>query len=209
MGLEDLYRDSVKIEKPDGETLGPVKASVQKRKIHLQAKHPLEPGDVLIREMPFGKPERYVVDEPGYSPGLQGIPPHFQADVRREGEQGSNAVAAGGNKTPVDELPPSVTYNIYGPNARVNQSSADHSVNITIDTSDSVFDDLRSELFAQVDDAELREKLSSLVDEMEKAKGDSPTMSQKLGQFISTGSNVMGIIGPFIPMLTGIASGAG
>lgn len=47
MGIESLYRDKVTIEKPNGESLGPVKASVQKGKIHLQAKHPLEPGDVL------------------------------------------------------------------------------------------------------------------------------------------------------------------
>ncbi|CAH1044700.1 hypothetical protein [Halomonas sp. TD01] len=71
MGLDNLYRDKVSIEKPSGETLGPVKASVQKgRKIHLAAEHPLEPGDVLIREMPFSKPERCVVDEPNFYQGM-------------------------------------------------------------------------------------------------------------------------------------------
>ncbi|MGR2737340.1 hypothetical protein ACUY1T_02690 [Billgrantia sp. Q4P2] len=201
MGLDSLYRDMIHIEKPDGQTLGPIKASVQKGKIHLQALHPLEPGDVLVREMPFGDPERYVVNEPNYYQAFHGIPAHYQAEVTRE------AKLHRANGQPAMPVPSSITYNFYGAHARFNQNSTDHSVNITIEAADGVFDDLRAELTSKLDDAELLSELSTLVDEMQKARSDGPTMAQKLGQFVATGANVMGIIGPFIPVLTAMASG--
>ncbi|WP_336274149.1 hypothetical protein [Vreelandella indica] len=161
MDLQDLYRDSVFIEKLSGENLGPVKASVQKGKIHLQAKHPLEPGDILVREMPFGKPERYVVEDPGFRQGVHGaIPPHFQAEVTRE----SQASARGDNSQ--KPAPAQITYNVYGGHARFNQNSTDNSVNVTVEAGESLFEDLKSELRSNIADQQRLDELLSLVSDM-------------------------------------------
>lgn len=199
MSLEELLRDSVRIEKTGGEVLGPVKALVTKGKIKALAGHPIEPGDVLIREMPHGNDERYVVDEPGYMQGVdKDIPPHFQAEVHRE-----NAAP----KAPA--APAHTTNNFYGANARINQNSSDHSINITIESADGVFNDLRSELRASIADSQKQQELLQLVDEMQESKDDQEKMSGKLGQFISKGADVMTIISPFIPLLASIATGGG
>lgn len=210
MEIDSLYRDMVAIEKPNGDSFGPVKASVQKGKIHLQATHPVEPGDVLVREMPFGKPERYVVDEPNYIQGLGRIPAHFEATVTRESKAKVEAMIAGRDMHPAQDqgrAPAQITYNVYGGNARFNQNSTDNSMNVTIESSDGVFEDLKSELRANVDDPQRIAELEAIISDMQASQHDSKGMSEKLGQLISKGSDLMGIIGPFVPMLTGIATG--
>ncbi|PAU72455.1 hypothetical protein [Vreelandella alkaliphila] len=209
MDIYDLYRDSVSIEKPSGETLGPIKALVQKRKIHLQAKHPLEPGDILVREMPFGNPERYVVDDPGFKQGIDDdFPPHFQADVTRESKASGRGDNIGGISTQIS-APAQITYNVYGGHARFNQNSTDNSVNVTVEAGESLFEDLKSELRSNVSDQQRLDELLSLVSDMQASQHDSKSLSEKLGQFISKSADMMTIIAPFVPALTGLAAGAG
>lgn len=206
MEIDDLYPDSVAIEKLNGETLGPVKALVMKGKIQLQAKHPLEPGDILVREMPFGEPERYVVDDPGFKQGIDDdFPPYFNAEVTRESKANGRGDKVGGDSTPA---PAPITYIVSGAHARFNQNSTDNSINVTVEAGESLFEDLKGELRSNVTDQRRLHELLSLVDDMQASQHDSKSLSEKLGQFISKSADIMTIIAPFVPALTGLAAGA-
>ncbi|WGI26587.1 hypothetical protein QEN58_05885 [Halomonas alkaliantarctica] len=205
MDIYDLFRDSVSIEKLSGETLGPVKGLVQKGKIQLQAKHPLEPGDILVREMPFGEPERYVVNDPGFMQGIDDDTSHFQAEVTRESKANGRGDKVGGDSSP---RPAPITYIVSGAHARFNQNSTDNSINVTVEAGESLFEDLKSELRSNVTDPQRLDELLSLVSDMQASQHDSKSLSEKLGQFISKSADIMTIIAPFVPALTGLATGA-
>lgn len=119
--------------------------------------------------MPFGEPERYVVDEPNYYQGLHGIPAHFQAEVTRENKAKAQGMNAGSHMHPAQDqgqAPAQITYNVYGGHARFNQNTTDNSMNVTIESSDGVFENLKSELRANVDDPQRIAELEAIISDM-------------------------------------------
>lgn len=80
---------------------------------------PLQQNDHLIRALPSGLAEDYVVVDPGYHAGTSGIPSHFQAKVRR-----SDAPVA-----PTQSVIQNITNHFHGDNARANINSIDNSTN--------------------------------------------------------------------------------
>jgi hypothetical protein len=82
---------------------------------------PFEIGDHLLRQLPNGLVEDYVVSDPGYHSGIAGaIQPHYQVKVRRSDSAPAPAQ--------------SIIANFHGPNARMNGNATDNSVNVALGT---------------------------------------------------------------------------
>jgi hypothetical protein len=78
----------------------------------------IEPGDLIQRRMSNGAEETYRVVDPGFYEALSGIPAGYQLEVQKLGiPEAKQAVQ-------------SITYNITGNNARINQNSVDNSTNV-------------------------------------------------------------------------------
>lgn len=119
MSIGSLLTDTIQIlKKQTGEKIDGIKASVQKDKIFIQGVKPLiETGDFVNRTMSNGAEETYEVIDPGFHEQFHGIPAGYQMDVKKLGMPEAKAALQ------------SVTYNLYGNNSRVNQSSTDNSIN--------------------------------------------------------------------------------
>ncbi|MBY5413501.1 hypothetical protein HFO98_34965 [Rhizobium leguminosarum] len=85
MSFDDLTTDKVTLVKADGTLIKEnIKAQVSPGKIITFDKTlPLQPNDHLLRPLPNGLVEDYIVTDPGYFAGIHGIEGHFQAKVRR------------------------------------------------------------------------------------------------------------------------------
>lgn len=119
MSFQNMMRDTIKVLKSDGQEIEGLKASVQSKGIYLMRSDVLvEPNDLIQRIMSNGGIETFKVIDPGFHEGLHGIPSHYQMKVQKLGlPEAERAI-----KT--------ITYNISGPNARVNNNSVDSSTNI-------------------------------------------------------------------------------
>ena len=120
MSISSLSRDTVSLlKKSNGEEVKGIKANVQKKKIFIQRSDVLiEPGDLIQRKMSNGGKETYEVIDPGFYESIGGIAAHYQIDVKKLGlPEAQKAVQ-------------NITYNISGPNVRINQNSVDNSTNI-------------------------------------------------------------------------------
>jgi len=120
MPFSKLMNDKVSLLKKDGTKVGDLRASVQRNKIYMDAgKLLIEPGDLIQRTMSNGAEETYRVIDPGFYEALGGIPANYQMEVQKLGlPEAKQAIH-------------SVTYNITGHNARINQNSIDNSTNVT------------------------------------------------------------------------------
>ncbi len=68
--------------------------------------------------MSNGAEETYQVIDPGFHESFHGISAHYQMEVRKLGIPEANKAVQ------------SITYNVTGPNARINQNSVDNSANV-------------------------------------------------------------------------------
>lgn len=118
-------RDTLTLIKQDGSRQEGIKGNVQKNRIYIHnGDISIEEGDEIVRTMPGGKDEEYIVVEPGFHHRLGGIPAGYQMDVKRK--------SSFANSTEKNQ-PQSVTntYNLFGNNSRVNHQSTDNSYNYT------------------------------------------------------------------------------
>jgi len=84
MSFKDMANDIVTIEKPSGEQIGGVRASVQSGKVFIfDANVLLEEDDIISRKMRNGTEEMFEVTDRGFHEGVHGIEAHYQATVRR------------------------------------------------------------------------------------------------------------------------------
>ncbi len=123
--LDHLMQDTVSLLKKNGTETKGLKASVRGSKIVIlppvKNKLLIEPEDLIHRTMSNGAEETYRVIDPGFKEGLPGhIQAHYQMEVRKLGIQET--------KEAVQSIQ-SITYNIVGNNARINQNSIDNSAN--------------------------------------------------------------------------------
>lgn len=118
MSFSSILRDNVTLLKKSGERVDGIKASVQSKNIFINRSDILiETGDLIQRKMSNGGEETYEVIDPGFHEGFGGIKAHYQMTHRKLGLPEAKAAVQ------------SITYNISGPNARVNNHSTDSSVN--------------------------------------------------------------------------------
>lgn len=131
MPFSSMMKDKIQVLKSDGTKSSEMNASVQSKGIYLMRSDVLvEPSDLIQRVMSNGGIETFQVLDPGFHEGAGGeIPAHYQMKVKKLGlPEAEKAIQ-------------SITYNISGPNARVNNNSTDNSsnvVNINNELSESI-----------------------------------------------------------------------
>lgn len=158
MVFDDLLTDTVSLIKHDGTTVEGIKASVQTNKIFIQGKKPLiESGDLIQRKMSNGAEETFEVIDPGFHEDFHSIPAGYQMRVRKLGiPEAKSAIQ-------------SITYNVTGHNARINQNSIDQSVNVVQlppDVTDNL-EALRAEIQRLIQDPSKRQEATEVVDAIE------------------------------------------
>ncbi len=118
VNLFSLCNEKVTVERTaDGSRHESVSARVTNDHIVIpDASVRLAPDDVVLRELPSGEVERFVVTDPGFHQEFHGIPAHYQATYRREGT--------------APEGQPGYVLNVTGQNPRVNINSTDNSTNV-------------------------------------------------------------------------------
>lgn len=155
-----MMNDTIDLMKSDGTKKTGLKASVQKSKVFMAAKGVLvEPQDLIIRRMSNAAEETYRVIDPGFHEDFHGIKAHYQMAVHKLGlPEAKSAVQ-------------SVTYNITGNNARVNQNSIDNSTNaVQIDArANQYVEALRNEIDESNLSAQEKAEANEVIDEVDKA----------------------------------------
>lgn len=120
VGLAGMYSDRVTLVKADGTvSRTDLLAVVMKGSIQLHdGTVPIEAGDHLLRKLPNGMVEDYIVIEPTLHSGL-GIS-YYEVDVRKEASPAQPPQATIQNITNI----------FHGNNSRANISSTDNSINV-------------------------------------------------------------------------------
>ena len=166
MASDRLFTDTVTLIKQDGTTVEGIKAIVQSKKIFIQGHAPLiESGDLVQRKMSNGAEDTYEVIDPGFHEKFHGIPAGYLMDVRKLGVPEAKSAIH------------SVTYNVTGNSARINQNSVDHSVNVVQLSSDIVenLEALRQEINRFIEEDSRRSEALEVVDAIEhQFKSGSP-----------------------------------
>lgn len=191
--MRALMKDTVAILKPDGQRIDGVRACVQPDTIFMQerdlAGFVFEESDRIMRRLPNGSQEIYLVLDRGYYSAIGGIQAHYQAKVKKE--------------SAVDTSRPSVTYNLHGAAARVNINSVDSSLNVVNIEAGDGFQQLRALIEQGIGDATRKSELLDHVDQMEHAQGSADYCS-RYTSFISAAADHMTLIASLIPFLTGL-----
>ena len=170
--FEDFLTSEIRLIKPNGNVLGPFKASVQSREILIfEVQHPVTAGDAEYQD---GAPPH--------------IPPSYKLHVHKEDDQTRNRTLSSTN-----------IFNVEGDFSRVNFQSLDTSVNIQ-DRSKTVFDAARQKLQEGIQDQVLLKDLLARLQEMEDAR-NQPNWAAAYSKFIEGVANHMTIIAPLLPLL--------
>lgn len=118
MPFSDMMNDLVTLVKKSGEVHREnIKALVSDNSVHIMdGKLPIEKDDHLLRPLPNGLVEDYIVVSPGFQRGMGGIPDFFKAKVRAADE-------------PVASQQTIIAH-LSGSNARMYVNSTDNSVSV-------------------------------------------------------------------------------
>lgn len=200
--FEVLRKDVVTVVKVTGERSERVKASVDPRK-HLivvsAIAATINDGDTLVRHLPNGADEEYLVLDCGYTQGAAGqLPPTYACKVEKKTAIKPSSQA------------PSVVYNvdISGPNGRFNLHSQDLSVNLVDVNPEQLFRKLRGALAQEVEDDDKRDLLLRRVSDMKNTHGTGGFLDA-YKDFISAAADHMTVIAPFIPGLAQLLQNSG
>lgn len=157
MSFDEFMTDNIIVRKQNGDVLEGLKASVQRDAVFLDRSDVLiEPKDLIERRSSNGAVETFEVVDPGFHEAFHGIKAHYQMSVRKLGLPEA--------KQRVE----SITYNITGHNARINNHSVDQSTNTV-----SIGADLREyveglrQVIQTLTDAQQKEDALEIVDAVE------------------------------------------
>ena len=179
----------VVLHKQSGEIIQVAEALVQPNMIFIDdAQIPVEEDDVISRDLPNGLQERYVVLDRGYYEEGMGLDAHYQIKVRKESTIRSQAQ-------------PQVTYNLHGPNSRVNNQSLDLSTNTVSVGPENVFTELKRAIELHVPRESGQDVLLGKVEAMKEAQGTEGYL-HRYQEFIKHAADHMTLVAPFIPALT-------
>ena len=86
MSIDSLMGDDIYIESPSGQTIGPVKASVQRNKIYINDESlVIEEGGKILRPLPNGKSELHsILQVDFHKDPLHGRLSHYEVTTRKE-----------------------------------------------------------------------------------------------------------------------------
>jgi len=156
--LSNLMRDKVIVLKQNGGKYEDIQASVQSKKTVIQRSDILiETGDLIQRKMSNGGIETYEVIDPGFHEGGSFIPAGYYIKHKNLGLPEAEKAAQ------------SITYNLNGPNSRVNNHSTDNSTNVVNENSAVAehIELLRSEINRLVQSTQEKQDALEVVDTIE------------------------------------------
>lgn len=181
--------DEVVLIKDNGTRIEGIAASVQKGKIFIDdGSLPIEEGDHLVRELPNGLEESYVVLDRGFYEGGGSIGSHYQCDVQKE------------SAIPRPTGPKTVIYNLHGTHSRVNIQSHDESTNVQTVSRDDLFSGLRDSFMQEVEDEDMKHELIQKVAELEQAV-ETHEFTDKYKEFMALAADHVSTMSPFLPAL--------
>lgn len=190
--LEGMLNDRVTLVKKDGTVVKEnIKAMVQPKTIFMEdVTLPIETGDRLLRSLPSGLVDEYVVSEPGYYSSMSGMKAHFQTKVSRS----DNPAAQ----------PSTIINNIQGQNPRVNINSMDYSQNISLSSGASeVFQALRDKIDASEIPSEDARAIREAIKRMEQSNSKEG-FKESYKNFIAAAANHVAVFGPILGALSGL-----
>ena len=151
-------------------------------------------NDLLLRALPNGLEEIYVIDDPKFNTGMGGIKSFFEIAVHKSNQQPDTKANIINNYN--------TTHNtITGNNNNININSPGS----TFINNSTLFDSLKSVIEQQIPEKE-KEKLLAIVDRMSKSQTKDDYISC-YNTFIQAIANHMSILSPFIPQLSTYLSG--
>lgn len=182
--LKKISKDKIIIKKRNGKKYTCNTASIQKTKAFIYCEEiPLEENDIIIHKIRDDYEREYVVTNAGFFNKIFG--PHYQADIEPktnfDNKQNENSI---NNIT------------ISGNNSKVNINSIDNSINHFQIPFNEIYEKLN-----EIEDETVRNESIMCLKELEEAK-DSESYKSKYVKFISTVSDHISVIEPFIPLLT-------
>jgi hypothetical protein len=190
--FEEFLTDTLTLRKADGTVHTDIKAAVDSREIGIfDISLQIEPGDRFIRVLPNGQTEEFIVEDAVFSQAFHAIPAQWTVRYWR------------GNQPA--KPPQSVTYNVSGPNSRINVHSLDRSTNIVHSDSQKVFSELRETVISHLASEGVRDRLLERIEEMERTHGTSGFLP-RYQEFIAAAANHMTVIAPFLPALAHMLS---
>lgn len=99
-----------------------------------------------------------------------------------------------------------IIYNLNGINSKVNYQSTDHSVNQITTSESDIFNEIKKILEDSLNNATEMKVMTGLLDEM-KAKQNTVEFNSLYTRFISTASDHLSLISPFLPALSKMIQG--
>ncbi|MFZ6045795.1 hypothetical protein ACFW0H_06695 [Pseudomonas sp. CR3202] len=154
MNFDAFMTDTITVRKKNGQTFEGLKAAVQPGKIFLDRSDILvEPSDLIERRMSNGGIETFDVIDPGFQEAFQGFPAGYQMTVRKLGLPEAK------------QRIQSITYNITGNNARVNNNSVDNSNNsVTISSDHKDYLEVLRQIVNSLDNFEQKKGAHEIID---------------------------------------------
>jgi len=196
--LEDLMNDRFRLLGSDGEVkVANLKGAYSEGQIiTFNTQTAILKGDHLLRFLPNNHVEDYIVMDPNFMQGLQGIKPSYQTKVMRSDEP----------EAPPQQVIQHITNNVSGPNARVNIGSIDNSVNIVDQSTAQIFQNLRSTAESNILESDQLSQILDAIEAMKETHGTDNFIG-KYQAFIQAAAAHMTIFTPLLPALTKLLPG--
>lgn len=196
--FSDFRKDDVTLVKQSGDRVEGIKAMVKPAEnlIRVLAEDAvIEDGDTLLRHLPNGVTEDYLVLNSGYKEKPGGLPAEYYAQVEKR------------TALKPSSSPHNAVYNvtISGPGSRFNLNSNDLSVNVIDVNPDQLFKELRGAIAQEVEDDDKRGLLLRHVGELKKANGTPKAYTA----FVSIVADHLAVVPPFIPALSQLLQNTG
>lgn len=190
--FESFPTQEVSLLKQNGQRIDGIEAHVQSKVIFIEdVSVPIEEADKIIRVLPNGLFETYVVLDRGYFDAVSPrMGAHYQVKVKKE--------------TTLRMETKSVTNsynNCFNNNEKVNFESQDHSINFKIESNQSQFAELKETIKSQIINETEQQELLTVVTELEDNVGSS-NYGESYKKFISVAADHMTVVAPFLPLLT-------
>jgi len=184
-----MENDVLVLIKQNGERLEGIKAIVTNKGVRIiRDDIHFEIGDELERLLPNGHIERLVITRVTFNRGLHNIPNTYSLEVREKG------------RSEPQRQPHTVTYNLNGPNSRVNIHSQDHSKNVVGLDAEDIFSKLEAAILAGVENQERQKEILAAVEAMRESQG-KPAFISRYTEFMGVLADHITVVVAFLPVL--------
>lgn len=189
--LNSFPRQEISLLKQNGQRINGISAVVQSKVIFIEdVSIPIEEDDRILRVLPNGLSETYVVLDRGFMGAVGSFSDHYQVKVKKEATLNMETKSVTNSYN-----------NCFNNNEKVNFESQDHSINLKIESNQSQFSELKEIIKSQITNEAEQQELLNVVTELENNAGSS-NYGESYKKFISLASDHMTVVTPFLPLLT-------